>query len=510
MANFSAVSLPADLVVSSLQRGLTLLSAVTDSAGTPVDFRFETVSPLAGHFFGVHPARLINRQYSSFFSASDFNDLATHCLTAFQSGKQAVFSAISTDFTGVDHTYMVNVERSGQQIHLTLDDSTTGPFAIPRLVPVDILNTLPDALCLLDPGTPSDVDAFRYRFVNRAFDTIWGSTTDRPLPGSSYQSSPIDIAQADLHAHLRQVARTGVDFADELWIDNGTPASWYATQISRTTAGSLVMTLHNCSTVREVLQRAETQNQSLQEAILNLERSNLDLAQFAQVASHDLQEPLRKIQVFSDLLQNQLADNLSEGERDLGRRLQLAAQRMQHMIRDLMNYSRLASDKASFVPIDLNTVLTEVLTDLDMLITEKGAVVHVTPLPTILGNSSRLRQLFQNLIANALKFQPPGQPPLVHITSQRLERSELPASLPVQPHRQYFRVSVTDNGIGFDVDKYRSKLFRLFQRLHERKTYEGTGIGLAVAQRVAESHGGAVDVTSQPGKGSTFDVYLPV
>ncbi|QJD79375.1 sensor histidine kinase [Spirosoma rhododendri] len=509
MANFSTVSLPSDLVVSSLQRGLTVLSVVHDPMGTPVDLRFETVSPLAGHFFGVHPARLINRRYSTFFPAAEFNELLAHCLTAFQSGDPVSFPATSTDFTGVERTYMVSAERADQQLRLTVDDSISGPFMIPRLVPVDVLNTLPDALCLLDPTASTDTINFGYRFVNRAFETLWGGTADKPLPGRPYQSSPVDMAQPELMTHLRHVAQTGVDFSDELWVDNQTPAGWYAVQISRTTAGSLVMMLHNCSTVREVLQRAEKQNQSLQEAILNLERSNLDLAQFAQVASHDLQEPLRKIQVFSDLLQNQLADSLSEGERDLGRRLQLAAQRMQHMIRDLMNYSRLASDKASFVPIDLNTVLTEVLTDLDMLITEKGAVVDLEPLPTISGNSSRLRQLFQNLIANGLKFQPPGQPPRVLITSQRLQRHELPMSLAIQPQRQYYLISVTDNGIGFDVEKYRSKLFRLFQRLHERKAFEGTGIGLAVAQRVAESHGGMIDVKSTPGEGSTFMVYLP-
>jgi signal transduction histidine kinase len=509
MANFSAFSLPSDLVIPTSQHGLTLLSVVTDPAGAPIDVRFETVNQLAGLFFGILPARLVNRPYSTFFSSSEFNGLLIHCLTAFQSGEPTSFSAISTDFAGVDHTYTVNAERIDQQIRLTLDDLASRPFVIPRLVPVDVLNTLPDALCLLDPITPSDTDAFGYRFVNRAFETLWGPITDQPLPGRLYQSSPIDAAQPELISHLRQVAQTGVDFADELWVDNGTPTSWYAIQISRTTAGSLVMTLHNCSTVREILQRAETQNRSLQEAILNLERSNLDLAQFAQIASHDLQEPLRKIQVFSDLLQNQLADSLSEGERDLGKRLQLAAQRMQHMIRDLMNYSRLASDKASFVPVDLNTVLSDVLTDLDMLIADNGAVINVDTLPTISGNSSRLRQLFQNLIANALKFQPPGQPPLVHVTSRRLKPNELPTSLSIQPQRQYYLISVTDNGIGFDVEKYRSKLFRLFQRLHERKTYEGTGIGLAVAQRVAESHGGAVDVKSAPGKGSTFNVYLP-
>lgn len=504
---------------STLDASPNLVSRATQSERTVFDFldesvdlRFVNVDSSTARLLGINPRILLNRRYTDFFNPADFNELLSHCLTAFQSGQPQRFTVSCADFDGVLRTYSVYVDRCGHQLHLYCEE-TTDTVVGSQLTLTDLLNTLPDALCLLEPtfsesDGQSQITNFTFRFANRSFEIVW-SRIGKTLPGSPYLSSPIHTAQPALFTHLSAVVATGHAYEGELLVGNGTPTNWYATQISRTPAGSVVMTLHNSSAVRAVLTRAETQNQSLQEAIRNLERSNLDLAQFAQVASHDLQEPLRKIQVFSDLLQNQFADSLSEGERDLSKRLQVSAQRMQQMIRDLMNYSRLTSDKASFGPIDLNAVVADVRTDLDMLITDRKAVIDVTSLPTVTGNSSRLRQLFQNLIANALKFQPTGQQPLVRVSSQRIDRDKLPTTLKLQPNRDYHLISVSDNGIGFDVEKYRAKLFRLFQRLHERKFYEGTGIGLAVAQRVAESHEGTVDVRSTPGHGSTFDVYLP-
>ncbi len=504
----SAPDIATDRIDYAIRAERTICDLLNESA----DLRFVDVDSSTARLLGVNPRVLLNRRYTDFFDPSAFNELLNRCLTVFQSGQPQRFPVSSADFDGIKRTYCVYVDRHEHQIHLHCED-TTDTIAGSQLTLTDLLNTLPDALCLLEP-TFSDsseqrqITNFTFRFANRSFETVW-SRIGTTLPGSLYLSSPIHSAQPALFTHLSAVVATGTAYEGELLVGNGTPTNWYATQISRTPAGSVVMTLHNSSAVRAVLTRAETQNQSLQEAIRNLERSNLDLAQFAQVASHDLQEPLRKIQVFSDLLQNQFADSLSEGERDLSKRLQVSAHRMQQMIRDLMNYSRLTSDKASFGPIDLNAVVADVRTDLDMLINDRKAVIDVAPLPTVTGNSSRLRQLFQNLIANALKFQPTGQRPHVRVSSQRIDRATLPTTLKLQPNRDYHLISVSDNGIGFDVEKYRAKLFRLFQRLHERKFYEGTGIGLAVAQRVAESHEGTVDVRSTPGHGSTFDVYLP-
>jgi light-regulated signal transduction histidine kinase (bacteriophytochrome) len=171
-------------------------------------------------------------------------------------------------------------------------------------------------------------------------------------------------------------------------------------------------------------------------------------------------------------------------------------------------YSQLATQRDPLKPVALTSILDDVLSDLEIVITENKATVDVLPLPTVLGSSSRLHQLFQNLIANALKFRRPGQPLVIQISAQPAQPDELPIELQGQSS-PFWLVTVADNGIGFD-ERYKIRIFHPFQRLHDPALYSGTGIGLAICQRVAENHGGAIDVNSQPGEGSTFKVFLPV
>ncbi len=247
----------------------------------------------------------------------------------------------------------------------------------------------------------------------------------------------------------------------------------------------------------------------LEATIHQIKNSNENLEQFAYIASHDLQEPLRKLQAFGDVLQSQFADSLVDGEIDLVRRIQNSAKRMQVLVRDLLTYSRLSTQTESFENISLSRLIKEVLNDLEMMITEKQATVRVSALPNLLGNPLRLRQLFQNLVANAIKFQKADQKPLIQISARHAEPHELPEELEEQAHRLFLLVEVADNGIGFD-EKYKARIFQPFQRLENRSKYSGTGIGLAICKKVAEIHGGAIDVTSQIGQGSTFKVFLPV
>lgn len=261
-------------------------------------------------------------------------------------------------------------------------------------------------------------------------------------------------------------------------------------------------------TFLDVTANKRTQHQ-LEATIHQIKNSNENLEQFAYIASHDLQEPLRKLQAFGDVLQSQFADSLVDGEIDLVRRIQNSAKRMQVLVRDLLTYSRLSTQTESFENISLSKLIKEVLSDLEVSISEKKATVRVSALPNLLGNPLRLRQLFQNLIANAIKFQKGEQKPLIQINASYPESNELPEELQSQTHRLFLLVEVIDNGIGFD-EKYKSRIFQPFQRLESRSAYSGTGIGLAICKKVAEIHGGAIDVTSQVGQGATFKVFLPV
>lgn len=230
---------------------------------------------------------------------------------------------------------------------------------------------------------------------------------------------------------------------------------------------------------------------------LRLERSNRELQNFASVASHDLQEPLRKVRAFGDRLQEECAQELSEDGRYYLERMQDAAMRMSTLINDLLAYSRITTKAQPFTPVDLSTIAHEVLEDLQIAIEESGARIEVGELPTIEADALQMRQLMQNLLGNALKFRRPDEPPFVQVSSKIVTEDNLLA------------LTVRDNGIGFDL-RYLARIFGIFQRLHGRKEYEGSGIGLSICRKIAERHGGDITAQSAPNQGATFVVTLPL
>ena len=250
-------------------------------------------------------------------------------------------------------------------------------------------------------------------------------------------------------------------------------------------------------------------NEELAEANQLFTRSNHNLEQFAYVASHDLQEPLRKIQSFGDLLINQYASQLGEGVTYL-QRMQSAAGRMSVLIKDLLTFSRISNRQESLTVVSLPDVMKTVLSNLELVIAETNAQISIDPLPNVQGDKSQLGQLFQNLLSNALKFRHPTTSPQIAVRCQTLSLADLPISVkPSSWAAAYYQIDVSDNGVGFDP-KYTDRIFQVFQRLHSRQHYTGTGIGLAICERVATNHGGTITATSQPNQGSTFSVYLPV
>jgi signal transduction histidine kinase len=246
-------------------------------------------------------------------------------------------------------------------------------------------------------------------------------------------------------------------------------------------------------------ERVQERTYELLELNTALERSNRELEQFASVASHDLQEPLRKIQAFGDRLVQRFSNILGEQGREFVERMQHSAVRMRALIDDLLAYSRVASRGKPFEPVDLNQVAAEVVSDLEGRIEETEGRVDVGALPTIEGDPLQMRQLFQNLIGNALKFRKPDVAPLVWVRSESGEENGATTC----------KLSVKDNGIGFD-GTYSERIFQLFQRLHGRSEFEGTGMGLAICRKIVERHGGHIMAQSQPGCGSEFVVTLPL
>jgi signal transduction histidine kinase len=249
--------------------------------------------------------------------------------------------------------------------------------------------------------------------------------------------------------------------------------------------------------------------EQLKEQITNLARVNKDLEQFSYVASHDLQEPLRKIMSFGELLQESNITNLDEDGKMYVEKIMSSSARMRVLIQDLLNYSRAGRMTIDDKQVDLNKVALEVVDDLALMIKEKKASLVIDRLPRVPGNFTLFKQVFQNLITNAIKFSQPGLPPNIMIQGVPMT----PKGFEMMPDKtgktSYTLISVQDNGIGFE-SSYAEKIFVIFQRLHSRDNFEGTGIGLAICKKIIENGGGRIWAESEPQKGSTFWILLPM
>jgi signal transduction histidine kinase len=246
-------------------------------------------------------------------------------------------------------------------------------------------------------------------------------------------------------------------------------------------------------------------NERLKMVNEELEKSNFDLEQFAFVASHDLQEPLRKIQTFSHLIEKNIDDK--ELTRKHLAKVISSAGRMTDLIKAVLNYSRISSEKGEFYHVDLNEIIENIKSDFELTIQEKDATIVHDNLPLIYGNKFQLHQLFHNLISNSLKFSQ-GKPEII-ISGTVVEKDGLNNEPEVFGYGEFAELSIRDNGIGFE-QKYAEKIFNVFQRLHTKTEYPGTGIGLALCKKIVDNHHGSIAVESKPGEGTTFKITLPV
>jgi two-component system, LuxR family, sensor kinase FixL len=245
-----------------------------------------------------------------------------------------------------------------------------------------------------------------------------------------------------------------------------------------------------------------TQRKNAEEKLVvysdKLETSNRELQDFASVAAHDLQEPLRKIQSFADRLLKKEGDRLLPESRDYFDRIQKSAHRMQRLIDDLLTYSRVSNKTQPLSEVDLNQVMAHVVSDLEIRIENTKGIVQFGELHTVFADARQMHQLLLNLVNNALKFHRPATAPIIDVRTRLVARK----------NENYIEISVSDNGIGFD-EKYLDRIFTIFQRLHGRDEYEGTGIGLAICRKIVERHSGIITAHSKLGEGSTFVISLP-
>jgi PAS domain S-box-containing protein len=313
---------------------------------------------------------------------------------------------------------------------------------------------------------------------------------------------------------LEKAIQSGTDFQAELRFKNKNGEHRW--QLGRSVAlksddGQIQMwigtsvDIHDQKMMAEELEkRVARRTAELKQANEELIRANQDLEQFAYVSSHDLQEPLRKILTFSDLVLKKINSDQHEVRLHL-EKINTSAGRMSILINDLLNYSKVSKADDKFVSIDLNRVLEDIRNDFEVLITQKQAVVRADNLPVIKGIPIQINQLFYNLVSNALKFS--QENPLITISAKDISGAELTAEIPLPRNRDYVELIFQDNGIGFE-QIYASQIFTIFQRLNNRAHYSGTGIGLAICKKIAENHGDYIFATSQINMGARFTVYF--
>lgn len=259
----------------------------------------------------------------------------------------------------------------------------------------------------------------------------------------------------------------------------------------------------------ELERQVELRTMELKKMNMELQQVNENLQQFAYVASHDLQEPLRKISIYSNMLVNSGKETLSTAGKSHLEKISKASRRMSDLIKDLLDFSRVQADQQSYIEVDLNKVIQEIKTDFEILLNQKNGSLEIAPLCTVQAVPLQMNQLFYNLIGNALKFSREGVEPKVIVSSRRLSKEEQSSYKDLHTATEYCEISVADNGIGFS-DAYREQIFDIFQRLHTKEEFEGTGIGLALCKKITQSHGGDISASSVEGEGSVFRVILPV
>ena len=488
-------------IMNTSSRLITYCEPVTDpESGQPVDLIYRLANQALFDLFGLRPEEVTGRRVSQVTGPFQQADLLEKLLKAAGSRQPASFElylarrwflanvtpvlhGIIISFSDITH-HKQSEQNNGQALKLLQSVLDASPYSI--------------VYCSSEKNEAGEIVDFVYEMANKRVEDVIGMTPESII-GLRMTTLFPGIRENALFRLYTSVVESQTAQSLEWLLQLGTYNNWF--MVSAVPFGDGFV-----ATIVDITRLKKLQLQ-LENTVKELKASNEYLQHFAYIASHDLQEPLRKIQAFSGLMVTEYSQQVGEDGADILLRMKGAAQRMQNLIRDLLVYSRISTQQEPFQTVALSRVIDAVLDDLEFSIQEHDADIYVDQLPVIDGDPIQLQQLFLNLISNALKFVRPAQKPVIHINSKPVSQEDLPILL--QPDRQlYYEITVSDNGIGFD-QAYQERIFQLFHRLHNQNTYPGTGIGLAICRKAAENHGGTIHARSEPGKGATFSVFLP-
>lgn len=363
-----------------------------------------------------------------------------------------------------------------------------------------MIDCLPLGMVVLQLEDQAEEGSFRFTFANQTSEIAFGIPLCTMLNKRPDEVLPSLLATPLPKLYREVITQRETRVLEDIRYSGAGVEKYFRFQASPLSDDSVLLVLQDITEQKQSEEERKQTALALDIYNRKLEASNRELEEFAYVASHDLQEPLRKIMAFGDRLRSKYSHVLGDVGQDYLMRMQNAAMRMQTLINDLLNLSRISSRGQPFEPVDLMVIVVAVLKDLEAIVEQYGATIEVDTLPTLLADPAQMRQLFQNLISNGLKFHKADRPPILKIGSA-VEGDEATT----YPRYSIF---VSDNGIGFE-EKYADRIFQPFQRLHGFQQYEGTGMGLTICRRIVERYGGTIKAKSEPDLGATFIISLP-
>ncbi len=507
---FTTYNLPLEQVLNSSLTSMSVYAAERDANGQLTRFRLAMLNTAAITTWAIPEDQLVGSQLSQLFTEADAFFLHQQFKAVIDNGQRCRFEMdYQWPSNGAMHRYAMLVTKLNDDGVLVCCSELTAGWQQERKQQADLLeqvmNTTPTGIVVHESirDDAGEIIDFRMTRVNQVAADMLQSSIDRVQHRRISQYFP-GLVDMPLFATYKQVAETGESARiDVRWGDY-----WYDFSVARLGDG-IIAAAQDITDMRQY-------RQQLEQANYELKRSNENLQSFTYVASHDLQEPLRKITSFAAILNNQYAGQLAPDVTDIIRRINGAAERMRLLIQDLLTYSQVDAPLARLKKVNLTSLISDLTeNELWAAIYQSKASVHVNDMPVLLADSFQMQQLFQNLLSNAIKFSRSAVAPVVTISSRLIARDAVPEVMLATVKRednpegsQYYEISIADNGIGFD-EKHLDRIFQMFQRLHGRSQFTGSGVGLAICQKIVEKHGGAITATSQPGNGSTFRVYLP-
>lgn len=495
-------------VLKSSLDGIMAFSAVRDDDGRIVDFEWRMANPVAAEAVGQEEEALVGQRLLTAFPDLRDTDLFDAAVRVVETGEplrrelhRERRKREGEKFRG---WFRVSAVRLGDGLSVTFHDVTERKEAVEALRESEerfrmMAENISDLVCLHEPdGTCTFASPSARRILGYAPDELLGC-------------HPAELTHPDDQARVRTtIERTregehGV--IERVRLRHRSGSYLHAEAVCRPIRNDDGRVTRLLTSTRDVSERVQAEK-DLERTNTELRLRNRELQDFAHIASHDLQEPLRKVRAFAGLMREDYAEEVDETGRYYLERMQDGAERMARLVSDLLSLSRVTTQGDPFEPVDLSEIAAVVRTDLELRIAETGGRVEIGDLPRLEADHTQMRQLLQNLIGNALKFHREGVPPVVQVRGARKAASEHDGGNLPPGTSEVCRLVVEDNGIGLEK-KFMDRIFTPLQRLHGHSEYDGTGIGLAVCRRIAERHNGTIHVESTPGEGSCFTVLLP-